>query len=117
LFNSFSWLTAAWDELIYRQLAGTQEHLNNQKKRWISESHEAIEPKHINEIHTQRWGFGELSPMGAMRSCSTSRSWVLRGGSWGKDGAGGLCESTKTFCSMDNPSVENARDNLGRVHI
>jgi len=38
-------------------------------------------------------------------------------GSWGKDGAGGPCELTRTFCGVDSPSVENARVNLGNVHI
>ncbi len=55
--------------------------------------------------------------MGAKRSCSTSRSCGFLGGSWGSDIAGGSWESTRTFCSVERLSVENAMVNLGNVQI
>jgi hypothetical protein len=49
--------------------------------------------------------------------CSISESCGLRGGSCGRDSAGPSFESVMIFCNVANAVVENARVNLGRVHI
>ena len=46
-----------------------------------------------------------------------SSSCGLRGGSWGRERAGGSKESTRMLCSDAIAVVENANDNLGRVQI
>ena len=46
-----------------------------------------------------------------------SSSWGLRGGSWGRERAGGSNELTSMFCGDAIAVVENAQLSLGRVQI
>ena len=71
----------------------------------------------INRGHTSKYGQGSVSPMGDTRICSMSRSWGLRGGSCGRDRAGGSNESTRRLWRDAIAVVENTKVNLGRVQI